>query len=297
MPRITHPPARIGPSPSERRTVEHVLVARTLRLRRLATPNWARRFVPRAAVSWGPPMGDAAQLFAGTSRFEVRRRLGEGGFGVVYEAYDRVRRSVVALKTLRQTDPAALRRFKSEFRSLADVVHPRLATLYELFCEDDRWFFTMELVEGADFLAYLRVAPAGERMVYASTEQLREVVVDVARAPTLRPPSLQPVPSTSFEPDVERLRPVLLQLAEGIDALHGAGMLHRDIKPSNVLVAPGGRVVVLDFGLVTTLALAADERTRQHIVGTPEYMAPEQAFFGEVSPASDWYAVGVMLYQ
>jgi tetratricopeptide (TPR) repeat protein len=242
-------------------------------------------------------MGDAAQLFAGTSRFEVRRRLGEGGFGVVYEAYDRVRRSVVALKTLRQTDPAALRRFKAEFRSLADVVHPRLATLYELFCEDDRWFFTMELVEGADFLAYLRAVPVGERVVYASTEQLREEVLDAARAPTLRPPSMEPALTSSFEPDVERLRPVLLQLAEGIDALHGAGMLHRDVKPSNVLVDAGGRVVVLDFGLVTTLALAADERTRQHIVGTPEYMAPEQAFFGEVSPASDWYAVGVMLYQ
>jgi hypothetical protein len=244
-------------------------------------------------------MGDAAHRFEGTSRFEIRRCLGEGGFGVVYEAYDRVRRSILALKTLRQTDPSALRRFKSEFRSLADVVHPRLATLYELFCEDERWFFTMELVEGTDFLDYLSVPSSPERIVYASTEQVRRDVAE--RLTTLddapvRAPSRRP-PASPYEPDVARLRPVLAQLAEGIVALHGAGMLHRDIKPSNVLVGRDGRVVVLDFGLVTTLALAADERARQNIVGTPEYMAPEQASFGEISAASDWYAVGVMLYQ
>lgn len=242
-------------------------------------------------------MGAAAHPFAGTPRFEIRRCLGEGAFGVVYEAYDRVRRSVVALKTLRQTDPAALRRFKSEFRNVADVVHPRLATLYELFFEDERWFFTMELVEGTDFLAYVRGDGERDLAVYASTEVSRADAVRAAAEampPTERAPRASSLPCA---PDVARLRSTLVQLVEGIAALHAAGMLHRDVKPSNVLVNRDGRVVVLDFGLAATPADVAGERARQHIVGTPEYMAPEQAFFGEVSRASDWYAVGVMLYQ
>ncbi len=95
---------------------------------------------------------------------------------------------------------------------------------------------------------------------------------------------------TSWE---ARLRSALSQLATGLAFLHRAGMIHRDIKSSNILVEPSGRVVLLDFGLVAELTAAARE---EQIVGSPAYMAPEQALGEQLTPAADWYAVGVLLY-
>src|SRR5215469_6799807 len=94
--------------------------------------------------------------FAGTERFRVISCLGEGGMGVVYEAEDVIWGSRVALKTLRGFSVDALFRFKNEFRALAGIQHPNLIRLYELFEDRGQWFFSMELVEGTDFLSYVR---------------------------------------------------------------------------------------------------------------------------------------------
>src|SRR5437667_2692362 len=102
--------------------------------------------------------GDSAQDFKAPARFEIQRRLGSGGFGVVYEAYDRERQTVVALKELTRNDPAALYRFKREFRTLSDLVHPNLVTLYELISEQDQWLLAMELIRGVNFLDYVHDA-------------------------------------------------------------------------------------------------------------------------------------------
>ncbi len=207
-------------------------------------------------------MSATAADFTGTERFEIRRCLGAGGMGVVYEAYDRERHTQVALKTLRLGDATQLYHFKNEFRALADVNHPNLAALHELVRAGDQWFFTMELVSGRDFLSWVRPGPA--------------------------PGAL----------DVEHLRGALEQLAEGIEALHLAGKLHRDLKPSNVLVTEEGRVVVLDFGLVADFGpQPAREGGTPAPWGTPDYMAPEQSTSAPLGPAVDWYAYGVMLYQ
>ncbi len=215
--------------------------------------------------------------FSGTDRFQVRGRLGSGTSGEVYRVYDRKLDSTVALKTLSRSDPGAIFRFKKEFRSLADVNHPNLVQLYELLSDGDRWFFTMELVDGLDFIDYARSEPGKDRYDTGRFYSL----------PTLSPP-----------PDVDRLRTALRQLADGLRALHRAGKLHCDIKPSNILVTPAGRVVLLDFGLVKEVFPTQIYETMDGgVAGTPAYMSPEQAAGRRVSEASDWYGVGVILYE
>ena len=187
-------------------------------------------------------------------RFELVRELGRGAMGTVYEAIDRETGGRVALKALTSTDVDVLAHFKREFRQLQDIDHPNLVTLGELFCEKGQWAFSMDMIDGADFLAFVRG-------------------------------------------DEERLRSALLQLAEGLGALHDASRIHRDIKPSNVLVRKDGHVVILDFGLVVGLDSDEDFTRDGGMVGTPSYMAPELVIGEQLTPESDLYSVGVMLFE
>lgn len=238
--------------------------------------------------------------FPGTTRFEIRRRLGAGGYGVVYEALDRTHGEVVALKTLRERDPEALYRFKREFRALADVHHENLARLHELHSEGDQWFFTMELVDGHDFLAAVRgdIGDIGEAAPRPSVDGLDHTIrsaPDQLATYVRGATSSQPLPGAA---ELARLRALLRQLAAGVVALHRRGIQHRDLKPSNVLVARAGRVVILDFGLVVERhGRPSEPHGAAQIVGTVEYMAPEQAAGDPTSPASDWYSVGIMLFE
>jgi tetratricopeptide (TPR) repeat protein len=156
---------------------------------------------------------------------------------------------------------------------LTDLQHPNLVQLGELFEDDGRWFFTMELLDGEDFLSYVRGGGAT--------------------------PPLGSSPANDVSPgmpcDLSRLRTGLEQLVSSVLALHRAGKVHRDIKPSNVHVTTEGRVVLLDFGLVTNSE--GRQTTEALAVGTAAYMAPEQATGVPVGPAADWYSVGAVLYE
>ncbi len=230
------------------------------------------------------------------ANFELLGELGKGGMGVVYRAYDRNRREVVALKTMQWLDPGALDLFKKEFRAAADLVHPNLVALHELIWDGRIWFFTMELVEGVDFLSFVRF---GEHGAPESTEiALIQAVPQRDAAQTVEYNDRQAPVSALTAPQLERLRGALRQLALGLSSVHRAGKLHRDIKPSNVLVCRDGRTVVLDFGLAADLGPSGLHQSTGRVVrGTLSYMSPEQAAGLALSAASDWYSVGIMLYQ
>ena len=236
-------------------------------------------------------------------RFELVNELGRGGMGIVYRARDRERGGEVALKALRQIEPTALLRLKREFRVMCDVRHPNLVRLGELVERDGGWFFTMELVDGVHFLEWAGAAPdAPESRPDDRTATLATTAEPAAAravgkrgsiddgADSLR---LAPAPHLRAAPrfDELRLRTALRGIVEGLAGLHAAGLVHRDVKPSNIKIDKTGRVVLLDFGVTVTLTDAVGE-----LAGTYAYMSPEQAE-GQATPASDWYAVGVMLFR
>ncbi len=222
-------------------------------------------------------------------RYEVVRRLGAGGFGVVYEVRDLEREVAVALKYLNAITPDALYRFKREFRSLADISHPNLVGLYDLETYEDEWFFTMELIEGRPMPFALHADGVVSPLALEQEVSRTTTRADTTSLPSDAPPSV----------DFAQVREVFRQLAEGVNALHAAGCLHRDLKCSNVMVTPDDRVVLLDFGLVGDVGAPASglETVAGAIVGTPLYMAPEQCAGAPVDQAADWYAMGVMLYR
>ncbi|MFO0612122.1 MAG: protein kinase [Polyangiaceae bacterium] len=190
-------------------------------------------------------------------RYEILERIGVGGMGEVYRAYDRDLDEPVALKLLRPDiaqDPEMLERFRNEVKLARRVTHRGVARMFELgTSEDGHRFLTMELVEGESLARVLE----------------REGSLSIPRA----------------------LR-IAVGILEGLEAAHAASVLHRDIKPDNVMVEPSGRVVVTDFGIARTTVSGNTD-----LAGTPAYMSPEQARGEPASTSSDVYAFGVTLFE
>lgn len=251
---------------------------------------------PRLDDLLAPPLARGGDAGDAPARFTLVRQLGCGSNGVVYEARDRETGRNVALKTLARGEARALADLKREFRLVQSVLHPNLVRLEGLYQgaaggrDAGTWVLTMELVDGVDYLGWVRDGVDHDRApgAHASTE------------PPV--PPVPPVPVPIFDEPaapidargLERITASLPQLGAALAALHAEGLVHRDVKPRNVLVTAAGRVVLLDFGLARTTAEEAQARS---FAGTPAYMAPEHSATGEATAAADCYAVGVMLYQ
>jgi hypothetical protein len=215
------------------------------------------------------PEAETGETRVVAGRYEVRRALGSGGMGVVYEAENTWTRRRVALKVLpadRAADPMVVERFMREARTTASLRHPNVVDVLDMGQDpaDGSLFIVQELLQGEDLRAYLeREGPVDER-------RARELIV-----PALR----------------------------GLAAAHAAGIVHRDIKPANLFLArgPEGEMVikVIDFGIAREATTDARHRTETGVtIGTPAYMAPEQLRAQkDVGPAADVWSVGVVLHE
>ena len=214
--------------------------------------------------------GDAslhsAELFAPgrvvLNRFEINGVLGSGGAGIVYKALDRELGEVVALKTMRPDaidgEPNALERFRSEIRLARRIAHRNVVRTYDIGEAGGVHFISMEYVTGTS---------------------LRDLIDREGRLP---------VPATFS---------IARQLCRALEVAHEEGIVHRDIKPHNLLLQPDGTLKVMDFGIARHVRRSTALTEVGMVVGTPDYMAPEQLMGEVVDERADLYAMGVVLYE
>ncbi|MGA3211429.1 MAG: serine/threonine-protein kinase [Terriglobales bacterium] len=248
----------------------------------------AGSFLEKAPVSAGrnlsgkappPPLLATGSIVSG--RFQIIRFIGQGGMAQVYEAFDSELKERIALKAIRpdiSSDARVLARFRREVQLTRHITHPNVCRVFD-FDRDESGvegtargvtFLTMELLEGETLAGFL-----SRRGRLSATEAA----------------------------------PLIRQMVEGLNAAHNAGVVHRDFKPPNVLLVPSGsglRVVITDFGLARAVQNDSQRspenalyRTtcRAGMLGTLIYMAPEQLERGEATPATDIYALGLVIYE
>jgi tetratricopeptide (TPR) repeat protein/tRNA A-37 threonylcarbamoyl transferase component Bud32 len=217
---------------------------------------------PLAAVPVEDAVAAPAAVPLRLAGYEVLGELGRGGMGVVYKARQAGLNRDVALKMVLDSDyarPEDLLRFVGEAEMIARVSHPNIVHIYEVGRHEDRPFFAMEYVEGGSLADKLGGTPLPSR---AAAE-------------------------------------LVAVLAQAMQAAHGAGVVHRDLKPSNILLTAGGVPKIMDFGLGKRLEAGGGLTQSGMVMGTPSYMAPEQArgLSRAIGPACDVYALGAVLYE
>ena len=227
------------------------------------TPNLPRDLIASATQRYTFFPGE---VLAG--RYEIIRFLARGGAGEVYEAEDRERGGSVAIKTLHPelADATGVSWLRREVQAARQIEHPNVCRVFDIVQSERAVFFTMELLPGETLAALLR----------------REGALTERRA-----------------------LPLIRQMVAGLGAAHKAGVIHRDLKPGNIMIVPRPqgppRVVLMDFGLarhtIADRATARLTQTSMAAFGTPAYMAPEQIEGRPATPATDVYALGVMLFE
>ena len=195
-----------------------------------------------------------------SDRYRVEERIAMGGMGSVYLALDERLDRRVALKVLKEElagDERFVERFRREARAAGALSHPNIAGVYDFGQHESRYYMVMELAEGRDLARVLR-----------------------EEGP------LSP----------ERSVRIAAQIAQALGHAHAAGVVHRDIKPPNVIIGEADRVKVTDFGIARAVGESTLTATGS-VLGTAHYISPEQAGGGEVGPAADIYALGIVLYE
>lgn len=194
-------------------------------------------------------------------RYRLEAMVGVGGMGSVYRARDLELDEPVALKMLRRekiNHPGVLARFRQEVKLARRVTHRNIARMFDLGEHQGEKFLTMEFIEG---------------------ETVTVMQSRVAR------------------PSLDQVLQIGLGICEGLSAAHDVGVIHRDLKPDNVMIQADGRVVITDFGIAWSLSELGSEDNSDTKTGTPIYMAPEQVESQPLSPQTDLYALGELLYQ
>jgi serine/threonine protein kinase/tetratricopeptide (TPR) repeat protein len=214
---------------------------------------------PRSArFQVAAPMLQSGDILGG--RYEILQMLGEGGMGAVYKARDRELDRFVALKLIRPelaANPSILARFKQELLLSREVTHRNVIRIYDLGDADGVKFITMEFVEGQD---------------------LRSLIQEKKKFPP------------------EEAVALMQQVCRALEAAHTLGIIHRDLKPQNIMRDQTGRILVMDFGLARMVEGDGMTQTGA-LVGTMEYMSPEQALGKDLDQRSDLYSMGLILYE
>lgn len=235
------------------------------------------------------------------NRYQLLRQIGWGGFGVVYEAREIGTGARLAIKRVTRQNEAHVLSLKQEHGCRQLVRHPNLVRIDALHLNGSSPYLVMELIEGQPLLAALR--PGSEQRPTTSERITRSPLPCVASvraegpAQARRHSRLERSSAVEHRPGLAPLCNALAQLVQGLTALHASGFIHRDLKPSNIMLDRAGRLVILDFGLVTSRAEQSDLQSARPIAGTDLYMSPEQQQGAPLTEATDWYAVGVILYQ
>ena len=221
-------------------------------------PPSSRRVMRSTAAFKAAALVEIGDVLGG--RYEILQLLGEGGMGAVYKAMDRELGRPVALKVIQPfmaADPGILARFKQEILLSQQVTHRNVVRIYDLGEANGVKFITMEFVEGQDLRHLIH-----ERQKF-SPEEAVEIVEQVCHA---------------------------------LEAAHTVGVIHRDLKPQNIMREAAGRILVMDFGLARTMGTDGMTQTGA-LVGTMEYMSPEQALGQSLDQRSDLFAVGLILFE